>query len=152
MPGAKAIHKHPLRLLTYLLVAGALSFPIVALLRASFTSTGNRLARRYPAPGRMISVANHRLFLYCVGSGSPPVIVESGLGVDWTGWQLVMPKLTELTQVCVYDRAGYGWSDPGPLPRTALRMTDELHSLLRNAEIGEPYILLAHSFGGYVDR
>ena len=152
MPGAKAIHKHPLRLLTYLLVAGALSFPLISLLRASFTFIGNTLARRYPAPGRMISVDSHRLFLYCMGNGGPSVIVESGLGVDWTGWRLVMPKLAGLTQVCVYDRAGYGWSDPGPLPRTALRMTEELHSLLRNAKIDEPYILLAHSFGGYVAR
>jgi pimeloyl-ACP methyl ester carboxylesterase len=152
MPGAKSIHKHPLRLLTYLLVAAALSIALIALLRASFTYAGDALARRYPAPGRVISVDGHRLSLYCTGSGSPPVIVESGLGVDWTGWRLVMPKLAELTQVCVYDRAGYGGSDPGLTPRTALRISQELNGMLRAAKVDEPYILLAHSFGGYVAR
>ena len=77
---------------------------------------------------------------------------EPGIGTDWVSWRSVSLKLAEVTRVCVYDRAGYGWSDPGPRPRTAGRIATELHALLTNAEVGGPYILVAHSFAGYVAR
>jgi pimeloyl-ACP methyl ester carboxylesterase len=110
------------------------------------------LERRYPPPGRMVSVGDHKLHLYCVGSGSPTVVIEAGGGVTWGDWGLVVPKLAESNRVCVYDRAGYGWSEPGPEPRTALQCANELHQLLLNAGVPEPYVLVAHSFGGYIAR
>jgi pimeloyl-ACP methyl ester carboxylesterase len=110
------------------------------------------LRRRYPPPGRLVSVDGHKLHLYCTGTGTPAIILESGLGTDWTSWRLVIPALSKITRVCVYDRAGYGWSEPGPKPRTASRLASELHSLLHNAGVPAPYVLVAHSFGAYDAR
>jgi pimeloyl-ACP methyl ester carboxylesterase len=110
------------------------------------------LRRRYPPPGLLVPVNGHKLHLYCVGTGAPAIILESGLGTDWTSWRFVVPALSKVTRVCVYDRAGYGWSEPGPKPRTASRMAGELHSLLDNAGVPGPYVLVAHSFGAYDAR
>jgi pimeloyl-ACP methyl ester carboxylesterase len=63
-------------------------------------------------------------------------------------WSLVQPALGQTTQVCVYDRAGMGWSDPGPQPRTPRQIARELHTLLHNAGIPGPYVLAGHSVGG----
>jgi len=120
--------------------------------RGSIELASRGLERRYPPPGQMVSVDGHKLMLYCTGEGSPTVVIETGLGIGWEGWQSVLPQLAELSRVCVYDRAGYGWSEPGPKPRTALQTAIELHALLTNGGIAGPYVLLAHSFGGYVAR
>jgi pimeloyl-ACP methyl ester carboxylesterase len=77
------------------------------------------------------------------------VILDSGMGIPAMGWDLVQPSVEKFTQVCSYDRAGYGWSDPGPLPRTSGRIAKELHALLQNAGVPPPYILVGHSFGGF---
>jgi pimeloyl-ACP methyl ester carboxylesterase len=120
--------------------------------RLSIELASRELEALYPPPGQMVSVDGHKLMLYCVGSGSPTVVLEAGLGIGWEGWQTVIPPLAALTRVCVYDRAGYGWSEPGPRPRTALAAALELHHLLANGGIPGPYVLLAHSYGGYVAR
>lgn len=105
-------------------------------------------ARAYPAPGQMVDVGGHRLHLNCTGSGSPTVVIEAGLG-DWsTSWGFVQPEVAKLTRVCSYDRAGMGWSEPGPLPRDARQAAKELHTLLHNANVPAPYIMVGHSFGG----
>jgi pimeloyl-ACP methyl ester carboxylesterase len=90
--------------------------------------------------------------LYCTGEGGPTVVIEPGMGQDWTGWRLVWQRLVPITRVCVYDRAGYGWSDAGPRPRTASACARDLHSMLVTARVPGPYILAAHSFGAYVAR
>ncbi len=110
------------------------------------------LFRKYPAPGRMVAVDRHRLHLYCTGEIGPTVVIETGLGVDWTEWRLVSERLADFSRVCFYDRAGYGWSEPGPQPRTAFLIADELHRLLSAARVNPPCILVAHSFGGYSAR
>jgi pimeloyl-ACP methyl ester carboxylesterase len=135
-------------------VALILASPLLLLegVRIPTEFVGRFLEARYPPPGRMISLGNYKLHLYCVGRGTPTVIIEPGMGQDWVGWRLVIPKLTPAHMVCIYDRAGYGWSDPGPKPRTALREAQELHRLLATAGVPEPYILVAHSFGGYIAR
>jgi pimeloyl-ACP methyl ester carboxylesterase len=74
------------------------------------------------------------------------------MGSDWVAWRPVISRLATLSEVCVYDRAGYGWSEAGPMPRTALRIATELHELLIKAQVPGPYLLLTHSFGGYVAR
>jgi pimeloyl-ACP methyl ester carboxylesterase len=71
------------------------------------------------------------------------------MGLPAVGWDLVQSDVEKFTQVCSYDRAGYGWSDPGPLPRTSRQIAKELHTLLQNAGIRPPYILVGHSFGGF---
>ncbi len=130
----------------------AVPFLLVAALRVSVSAAGSVLEKRYPPPGRMISIGDRKLHLYCIGNGSPTVVIEPGMGQDWVGWRLAIPGLTAFTRVCVYDRGGYGWSEPGPWPRTALQDATELHLLLTKAAVPEPYILAAHSFGGYIAR
>jgi pimeloyl-ACP methyl ester carboxylesterase len=103
---------------------------------------------RYPAPGRLVDVGGHRLHLSCTGSGSPTVILEAGGGETALSWDKVQPGAARLTRVCAYDRAGLGWSEDGPQPRTSRQMVAELHTLLANAHIPGPYVFVAHSFGG----
>lgn len=100
-------------------------------------------------PGRLIDVGGHRLHILCEGEGIPAIILDSGTGGFSLEWAKVQKVLARRTRVCSYDRAGYGWSDMGPLPRTSGRITSELHTLLEKAGEKGPYILAGHSFGGY---
>lgn len=107
---------------------------------------------KYPPLGRLIDVGGHRLHIHSTGTGSPSVVFESG-GASWSlDWHSVQVEAAKFTQVCSYDRAGFGWSDPGPTPRTAGKVAEELHSLLANAGVAKPYILVGASFGGHVAR
>ena len=101
------------------------------------------------APGQLIDIGGYRLHINCRGSGSPVVILDAGLGGSSLDWIYVQENLQKDTRVCAYDRAGYGWSDPGPPPRTTVQIVDELDLLLARANIPPPYILVGHSFGGY---
>lgn len=101
-------------------------------------------------PGRMVEVGPHRLHLFCLGTGTPTVVLESGLGGFSLEWGEVQRALAKRHRVCSYDRAGYGWSDPGPAPRTVETLTEELHRLLERALEPAPYLLVGHSFGGYI--
>ena len=106
-------------------------------------------ARAYPPPGQLVDVGGYRLHIFCIGAGSPTVVIDAGLGdwsTTWSSW--VQPEVARTTRVCTYDRAGMGWSDPGPLPRTAEHFAQELHTLLRNAQVPGPYVLVGHSLGG----
>jgi pimeloyl-ACP methyl ester carboxylesterase len=105
-------------------------------------------ARRYPPPGQLVDVGGYRLHIQCVGAGSPTVVLDAGLGGASLDWSLIQPELGRTTRVCAYDRAGMGWSDPGPQPRTPRQIADELHTLLTNAGVAGPYVLVGHSLGG----
>ena len=107
---------------------------------------------RSAPPGRLVSIGSHRLHIRCDGDGGPPVIFDAALGGSSLSWSLVQPAVARLTRACSYDRAGFGWSDAGPLPRTAGRIADELHQLLRTAAVPPPYLLVGHSYGGLVMR
>jgi pimeloyl-ACP methyl ester carboxylesterase len=110
-------------------------------------------ASSYPAPGRLIDVGGYRLHLSCTGTarpGSPTVILEAGYGNSSLAWSKVQPAVASFTRVCSYDRAGYGWSDNGPLPSTAGHMVTELHTLLTRAGVAGPYVLVGHSYGGLI--
>jgi len=91
----------------------------------------------------------HRLHIHCKGSGSHTVVVDTGLGAISLEWNHIQVAIAKRTRICLYDRAGYGYSDPGPLPRTSSYIVDELYKLLTQADIKGPYILVGHSFGGY---
>ena len=103
---------------------------------------------KYPPPGQMVNVGEYKLHIYSIGSGSPSVILESGLGSISTDWDIVQKEIAKFTQVISYDRAGIAWSEPGSLPRTSKQIVEELHALLVIAKIASPYILVGHSFGG----
>ena len=103
-----------------------------------------------PAPGTYIWVDDHRVHLDCRGSGSPTVVFDSGLGGSSLDWALVQPGVADFTRACTYDRAGYAWSDPGPLPRNGERMVRDLEQLLGNGSVAAPYVLVGHSLGGLI--
>ena|SRR5215469_143755 len=94
----------------------------------------------YASHGQLVDAGGFRLNLYCMGSGSPTVVFDSGWG-DWApAWSRVQPEIAKWTRACSYDRAGTGFSDPGPMPRTSVRIAKELHNALHHAAIGGPYI------------
>jgi pimeloyl-ACP methyl ester carboxylesterase len=110
------------------------------------------LAKKNPAPGQLVDVGGYKLHINCTGEGSPTVILEAGWGDYSTTWAYVQPEVAKNTRVCSYDRAGHGWSDPSPHPRTASWRVDELHTLLVNANVQGPYVLVGHSLGGILVR
>jgi C-terminal peptidase prc len=96
----------------------------------------------------MVSVGTHRLHVHCMGEGRPTVVIDTGVGDTSARWASIQAELAQVTRTCVYDRAGYGASEPGPLPRHSERAADELKLLLKNAGVRGPYVLVGHSLGG----
>jgi pimeloyl-ACP methyl ester carboxylesterase len=127
-------------------LTGAVAAGVILLAAAGAAAPGDSL---YTQPGKLISAGDGaRLNLYCTGHGSPTVVFDSGWE-DWApAWAVVQPTIAAWTRACSYDRAGAGFSTPGPLPRTSVRIADELHAALHNAGIAGPYILVGHAFGG----
>jgi pimeloyl-ACP methyl ester carboxylesterase len=123
--------------------------PVTAATHKPDTITDTPLQDFSRPPGMMVDVGTHKMHLYCRGHGTPVVIFESGIGGFSLEWVSIQRDLAGETRVCVYDRAGYGWSQYGPPPRTTDRITEELRRLLDVAEVPAPYVLVGHSFGGY---
>lgn len=107
---------------------------------------------RPAAPGRLIDVGGFRLHLYATGVRAPAVVFDAAIGGSSISWTFVQPPVAAFARTCTYDRAGFAWSDPGPMPRTAGRAADELRTLLERAGEPPPYLLVGHSFGGLVMR
>ncbi len=101
-----------------------------------------------PPPGRLVDIGGYRLHLWCTGDGAPAVILDTGLGGSSAGWGVVQPVVARFTRVCSYDRAGMGYSDPGPSPRTARRIASELAELLTRSGIAGPVVLVGASIAG----
>lgn len=131
--------------LTFVPALRAFAFAALALVAGGARSAELPLSM----PGALVDVGGHRLHIHCLGEGGPAVIMDTGLGGTSLEWVGVQRRLARHVTACVYDRAGYGWSEPGPGPRTSSRIADELYLLLRNAGIEGPYVLVGHSFGGY---
>jgi len=117
-----------------------------------FEQAGRRAAARdFPPVGQMVEFDGRRSHLYCIGEGSPTVVLESGLDTSGSqAWKTVQPRIAEDTRVCSYDRAGILWSEPRPEPRDANRIVEELHGLLTAASVAPPYVMVGHSLGGRV--
>src|SRR5262252_8953160 len=103
-------------------------------------------------PGKLIDIGGYRLHLNCTGKQGPTVVLIAGAGDFSFDWSLVQPGLAQLARVCSYDRAGFGWSDPGPTPRTMKQEAFELHTMLSAALIKGPFVLVGHSLGGLITR
>jgi pimeloyl-ACP methyl ester carboxylesterase len=102
-----------------------------------------------PPPGHLVDIGGHRLHLWCTGDGAPAVVLDTGLGGSSAGWGFVQPEVARFTRVCSYDRAGMGYSDPGPSPRTARRIASELAELLARSGIAGPVVLVGASSAGF---
>jgi pimeloyl-ACP methyl ester carboxylesterase len=92
------------------------------------------------------------MHIHVTGEGTSTAVFESGMGASCLSWTLVQPQVAQFTRAVSYDRAGHGWSDPAREPRTAQQIAEELHALLQAAGVPGPYVLVGHSFGGYVIR
>jgi pimeloyl-ACP methyl ester carboxylesterase len=131
--------------------AAALVLLALVVLGVLYQTVGSRQsASRFPPPGQLVDVGDHRLHAVCLGSGSPAVLLESGIAASSLSWTLVQPNVAKFTRVCAYDRAGLAWSDASPAPRTFDRIVDDLHRLLATATLSAPYVLVGHSFGAFV--
>lgn len=125
---------------------------IVAVLFAGFlyeNISETRERRFHPMPGQLVDIGGYKLHIYCTGQGSPTVILDAGMGDSFLSWHKVQPEIAKFTRVCSYDRAGLGYSDSSPRPRTTRVFVDELHSLLQHAGIFGPLVLVGHSMGGF---
>ena len=105
--------------------------------------------RANPPPGRLVDVEGHRLHIWCTGSGDPTVVLDAGLGGTAFDWGHVQPGVAEFTRVCSYDRAGMGYSDEGPRPRTSQQIVRELVTLLDGSAIDGRVVLVGGSYGGW---
>jgi pimeloyl-ACP methyl ester carboxylesterase len=131
-----------------------LLYPVIAMLALAAIGGGYETvreatdARAYPMPGRLIDVGGHRLHLSCTGSGSPTVVLEPGAGMMSSALGWIAPAVARDTRVCVYDRAGRGWSEPADGSQDGLQIATDLHTLLQRGQVPGPYVLAGHSFGG----
>ncbi len=103
-------------------------------------------------PGRLLDVGGYKMHIYCTGEGSPTVILDAGLGQGTLYWSQVQESVSKHARVCSYDRAGMGWSESGPKPRTYMKVTEELHALLSAAGEQGPLVLVGHSSGAHTVR
>src|SRR5256886_4167125 len=134
------------RLVLYPLFGGL----VVAGVAGSYETIQEQVDRSTTAmPGHLVDVGGRRLYVHCTGSGSPAVVLVSGLAETstyWGGW--IAPAVAQNTTVCAYDRAGQGWSDPPASPQDGAAVATDLHTLLDHAQIPGPYVLVGHSTGG----
>jgi pimeloyl-ACP methyl ester carboxylesterase len=115
---------------------------------AAYQALGEaRDRRRFPPPGELVDLGGRRLHLWRAGQGRPAVVIATSLGEPGHGWADMQRRLAQHTTVVLYDRAGLGWSDPGPWP-TGTQIVDDLHALLDATGIPPPYVLVGHSAGG----
>jgi pimeloyl-ACP methyl ester carboxylesterase len=105
--------------------------------------------RAFPVPGKLVDAGGFKMHINCTGQGTPTVILESGLGDTYLSWQKVQPQIAHFARVCSYDRAGLGYSYYSRNPSTSKYFAEELHTLLHNAGVSPPYILVGHSMGGF---
>ena len=132
---------------------GLFSIIILILLVAPIAAMG---APPQP-PGRLVDVGSGggvgiNMHIYCTGEGSPTVVLDAGANGGTMSWAKVQEQVSNHTRVCSYDRAGMSWSEPGPKPRTFMRIADELHALLQAAGEEGAYVLVGHSVGTHTIR
>jgi pimeloyl-ACP methyl ester carboxylesterase len=107
----------------------------------------------YLTPQTLATLPDGRhIHLFCMGTGRPVAIVAPGWHIPALGWNRIQPAMAKLTKVCMYDRAGYSFSDPGPMPRDTAAEVKDLHDALGSSGVKGPYILIGHSLGGFDAR
>lgn len=128
-------------------------FAISSAIACAADGAADLIADTYAEQGELVRLSDGRaLNLRCSGNGETVVLLEAGGTSDSTTWYRVQPRLAALTRVCAYDRAGYGFSDEGPLPRDLDAYVADLHALIEAAHIPVPVLLVGHSLGGNIVR
>jgi pimeloyl-ACP methyl ester carboxylesterase len=136
-----------------LALAAAILVVLLCCIGATYQAIGTwRDSHRFLQHGRTVQAGNLQLNLNCLGEGRPTIILESGLGGPALEWARVQPEVALFAHVCSYDRAGYGWSEPGPQPRTSSQLAKELKLILVAADERGPYVLVGHFLGGFIVR
>ncbi|WP_457948745.1 alpha/beta fold hydrolase [Pseudarthrobacter sp. alpha12b] len=131
-----------------------LIYPVLVVLASASIGGGYQTlgtaadARAFPAPGQLVDVGGYRLHLNCTGSGSPTVVLQPGAGEMSSNHGWIAAAVANNTRVCVYDRAGRGWSEPADNAQDATQIAADLHTLLHRGNVPGPYVLAGHSFGG----
>ena len=131
-----------------------LLYPVIVVLALASIGGGYQTlgaaadAKAHPMPGQLIDVGGHRLHLSCTGSGTPTVVLEPGAGEMSSNLGWIAPAVARDTRVCVYDRAGRGWSEPADSAQDGAQIATDLHTLLQRGHVPGPYVLAGHSFGG----
>ncbi|HSF83062.1 MAG TPA: alpha/beta hydrolase [Anaerolineales bacterium] len=138
-----------------LLVLGGLTGLFVLLFLAAFTVEKITLAQipeKYPMPGELVEVGDYSLHMYCAGdpAARPVVVVSPGSGMSVAHWPLVQPEVAKFARICIYDRPGTGWSFVAPQGQTYQEEAQDVHTMLQNAAVPGPYVLVGHSLGGAV--
>jgi pimeloyl-ACP methyl ester carboxylesterase len=106
----------------------------------------------YGEPGQRVDIGGRRINLHCTGAGGPTVVLLAGLS-SWSAvWYKTQPAIAQMTRVCAFDRAGYGFSDPAPRPQILSEVVDDLHAALKAGAVTGPYVLVGHSLGGLEAR
>lgn len=130
---------------------GVAALVVIALVAgAGYEWLGRRAAARdFPPPGTLVDIGGRRIHLDCRGSGTPVVVLVSGLDIGGAvAWSAVHDSLAATTRTCAYSRAGIMWSDAAPGPTTAKGVADDLHAALDAAGEPSPYVMVGHSLGG----
>ena len=132
-------------------LASVLGLALVGYIYESLAEAAD--AKAYPPPGQLVDVGGYRLHINCTGTGDPTVVIVAG-AADWsTSWGgVVQPEVAKTARVCTYDRAGLGWSNASTQPHDAAQYARELHTLLQNANVPGPYVMVGHSLGGFIVR
>ena len=131
--------------------SAVLSLTLAALIIAGVTyeQVGQRRDRlRLPQIGHSVDIGGRKLNIFCSGDGNPTVVFDAGANQPGYAWSPIQSQVATLTRACWFDRAGFGWSDPGSFPRTSEAMSRELHELLHRDRVPGPYVLVGHSLGG----
>ena len=125
---------------------------VLLALAGGYEALGHATAPTVAMGGQLVDVGPYRLHLECTGSRGPTVVLEPGGGGSAASMGLIAPAVARDSRVCVYDRAGRGWSDPAASPPDGAQIATDLHTLLNRAHIPGPYVLAGHSFGGLYVR
>ena len=150
-PGdAKMVSMSRLKLLTRIAIAAVVLLLLVLVVGGvAYNALSIRHYRQMAGvPGKLYNVDGYSMHLYCTGQGSPAIVLDSGLGDDFTSWYNVQPGLSKVTRVCSYDRAGFGWSQSRPEVQDANAISSQLHQLISVAGVQRPFILVGHSIAG----
>jgi pimeloyl-ACP methyl ester carboxylesterase len=121
---------------------------VLVALAGGYETVNRSVDTTFAMRGELVDVGPYRLHLECTGSGAPTVVLEPGGGASAATLGWIAPAVARDTRVCVYDRAGRGWSDAAASPPDGAQIATDLHTLLHKAHVPGPYVLAGHSFGG----